>query len=74
MLKDMEKTEIYSDQSCKFKDGINCWLLYHLTIWDEFTVMIHRKDEVFRDTVNLADEYTSNFISVTRRAFSKSRK
>ena len=59
MFKDKDKTEIYADYSCKFKDGINCWLQYHLAIWDNFPITIQRDENIFENITDLNKVYTA---------------
>ena len=55
MIKDLEKAQIYSDLSCKNEDGINCWLQFHLEIWENFTLTAKREDKIIPDENNLTE-------------------
>jgi hypothetical protein len=61
MMKNNSDAEAYADKSCAFKDGINCWILYHFAIWENFTLTTHREDDILEGTADLASELTQSF-------------
>lgn len=62
MLQDKAKSVIYSDYSCKFQDGINCWLQYHLALWENLPATIQRSDKIYEEITKLNKTYTASFV------------
>lgn len=68
MQKDLNSTRSYNLKSCKDFYGLNCWLQYHLSTWDDFSLTIKRDENIHTDIKtktqtekSLLDEYRSNF-------------
>jgi hypothetical protein len=61
MTKNFIKSETYADLSCKTNDGINCWMRFHLALWEDFSKTIHREEEIKASTNDLFSEYTKSF-------------
>jgi hypothetical protein len=61
MTKNLVKSDLYANLSCKNNDGINCWLKYHLSLWTDFSKTVHREDEIKTSNTDIISEYTENF-------------
>jgi hypothetical protein len=61
MLKNKDLAETYADKACKLKDGLNCWLQFQLTLWDNFALTAHRDDDVFQKEMDITEELIAEF-------------
>jgi len=61
MLKDNTDAETYSDKACKNLDGLNCWLQFHLSIWENFALTIHRDEKIINEKDDLLAKYSAGF-------------
>ncbi len=46
MLGNTSQTQKYSQRNCKYYDGINCWLYFQFSIWDNITGTLKRDDKI----------------------------
>ena len=49
MLNEKENLKKYAFASCNQFDGLNCWLLYQIEIWENLSKTIKRKDLTYDD-------------------------
>ena len=63
MQKDLTTSQHYNNLTCKNLNGLNCWLQYHIYLWDDLSLTLFREDQIhpeqklldkYRDSVNAA--------------------
>ncbi len=62
MLNDLDKAQTYADLSCKNQDGFNCWMQFHLEIWENFTLTTNREDKVISEENNLTNRLIASVV------------
>jgi tetratricopeptide (TPR) repeat protein len=62
MQKDLSATQNYNRLACNDLRGLNCWLQFHLSSWDDFSLTIKRDENIYTEK-SLLETYRSGLTS-----------
>ena len=60
MQRNKRVVQQFGTKSCKDNDGVNCWMQFHLLLWDDFTQTIQRDEIVHAKEVDFVNRYTQS--------------